>query len=315
MSRVAFVFPGQGSQFVGMGQELAAHSAEARSVLEAADRAVGFPLSAMMAEGPAEDLRQTINTQPAVVAHSLAVLAAVRARGLEPFVVAGHSVGEYAAVAASGALGVEDTLRLVRRRGQYMQEAGDLQPSGMAALIGADLPSAEALCAAVSEKAGAPVEVANLNSPGQVVISGAEAALNEAVRRAADFRIRKAIRLEVSGAFHSCLMAPAAERLAEDLRQAPLQAPGVPLVANRTALPVTDREELRQALTEQVVSRVLWEDSVKRMLEMGVTHFLELGPGSALSGMIKRITRDAVAMSVQDALSLEKAFQELVAVG
>jgi [acyl-carrier-protein] S-malonyltransferase len=309
MSRLAFVFPGQGSQFIGMGQDIAKACPEARQVLETADGAVGFPLSQMMAQGPSEDLRQTVNTQPAVVAHSLAVLAAVRARGLEPFVVAGHSVGEYAAVAACGALGVEDVLRLVRRRGQYMQEASELQASGMAALIGADLKSAEALCAAASNTA--PVQVANLNSPGQVVISGAESALKEAVRRAADFRIRKAIRLEVSGAFHSCLMEPAARRLAEDLRQAPLQAPRIPLVANITARAVTDQEELRRAMTEQVVSRVLWEDSIRTMLDMGVTHFLELGPGAALAGMIKRITADALVMSIQDPPSLDKAMQFL----
>ncbi len=309
MNRLAFVFPGQGSQFIGMGQEIAKACPEARQVLDTADAAVGFALSRLMAQGPSEDLRQTVNTQPAVVAHSLAVLAAVRARGLEPFVVAGHSVGEYSAVAASGALGVEDVLRLVRRRGQYMQEASELQASGMAALIGADLKSAEALCAAASGTA--PVQVANLNSPGQVVISGAESALNEAVRRAADFRIRKAIRLEVSGAFHSCLMEPAARQLAEALSRAPLQAPRTPLVANVTARPVTDPEELRQALTEQVVARVLWEESVRTMLGMGVTHFLELGPGAALAGMIKRITTDAVVLSIQDPASLDKAMQFL----
>ncbi len=273
-----------------------------------ADQAVGFSLSDLMANGPSEVLRQTVNTQPAVVAHSLAVLAAVRARGLEPYAVAGHSVGEYAAVAACGALGVEDVLRLVHRRGQYMQEASTMQASGMAALIGADVKSAEALCAAVS--ATAPVQVANLNSPGQVVISGAESALNEAVRRAADFRIRKAIRLEVSGAFHSSLMEPAARRLAEDLRQAPLRAPRLPLVANRTALPVTEVEELRQVMSEQVVSRVLWEASIRHMLDMGVTHFLELGPGAALAGMIKRITTEALVISIQDSPSLDKAMQQ-----
>ncbi len=309
MNRLAFVFPGQGSQFIGMGQDLAKACPEARQVLDAADSAVGFALSRLMAQGPSEDLRQTINTQPAVVAHSLAVLAAARARGLEPFVVAGHSVGEYAAVAACGALGLEEVLRLVRHRGQYMQEASALQPSGMAALIGADLKSAEALCAAASSTA--PVQVANLNSPGQVVISGAESALNEAVRRAADFRIRKAIRLEVSGAFHSCLMEPAARKLDEALRVAPFQSPKTPLVANVTARPVTDAEELRLALTRQVVGRVLWEDSVRTMLEMGVTHFLELGPGAALAGMIKRITSDAMVLSIQDPPSLDKAMQLL----
>ncbi len=308
MSRLAFVFPGQGSQFIGMGQDIARSCPQAREVLGLADQAVGFPLSELMANGPSEVLRQTVNTQPAVVAHSLAVLAAVRARGLEPYVVAGHSVGEYAAVAACGALGVEDVLRLVHRRGHYMQQASEMQASGMAALIGADLKSAEALCAAVSVTA--PVQVANLNSPGQVVISGAESALNEAVRRAADFRIRKAIRLEVSGAFHSCLMEPAALRLAEDLRRTPLQAPRVPLVANRTALPVTEVEELRQVMSEQVVSRVLWEASIRHMLDMGVTHFLELGPGAALAGMIKRITTEALVMSIQDTPSLDKAMQQ-----
>ena len=280
-------------------------------MLQAADRAVGFPLSRLMAGGPAEELRQTVNTQPAVVAHSLAVLAVVRARGLEPSVVAGHSVGEYAAVAACGALDTEEVLRLVRRRGQYMQEAGELQPSGMAALIGADLEAAEALCAAASEVA--PVEVANLNSPGQVVISGARAGLEEAARRAREFQVRKLIPLEVSGAFHSQLMEPAARRLAGDLARAALRAPSVPLVANCTARPVTDGTELRRVLSNQVTSRVLWEDSVRRMRALGVTHFLELGPGSALAGMIKRIDREAVVLSIQDLPTLEQALEGLVA--
>lgn len=300
---IAFVFPGQGAQYVGMGRDLAAAFPEAREVLD------GDPaLSRLMFEGPPEDLKQTVNTQPAVVAHSLAVLAVLRARGLEPAVVAGHSVGEYAAVCASGALGLEDTLRLVRQRGRFMQEAGEIQPSGMAALIGADLATAEALC----EKAAtpeAPVEVANLNSPGQVVISGSNAGLEKALELAREFGVRKAVRLEVSGAFHSCVMRPAWERLRVELLQAPLQDPRIPVVANLTAEPITEREALRSALIDQVVSRVRWEDSVKRMLEMGVTRFVEAGPGGALAGMIRRISREAAVVSVQDPETLAKALE------
>lgn len=306
---IAFVFPGQGSQYVGMGAELAAAFPEARDVLEHADHALGFPLSRLMAEGPAEELKQTVNTQPAVVAHSLAALAVVRARGLEPAMVAGHSVGEYAAVAACGALDVEETLRLVRQRGRFMQEAGEARPSGMAALIGADVASAEALCAAAS--AAGPIEVANLNAPGQIVISGTMEGLDEAVKRVGEFGIRKAIRLEVSGAFHSCVMQPAADRLEAELRAAALRDPAVPLVANRTAEPVADAETLRQALIEQVISRVRWEESVRRMVDSGVTAFLELGPGTALAGMVKRIAKDVTVASAQDPATLEKALEAL----
>lgn len=298
--KAAFLFPGQGSQFVGMGRDLARAFPEARQLLERADEVLEFPLSRLMAEGPEEELRQTVHTQPAVVAHSLAALAVLRARGVEAVVAAGHSVGEYAAVVACGAWEVEVALELVHRRGRYMHEAG---PGAMAALLGADIGEAEALCTACT----GTVEVANLNGPGQVVISGSVEGIEEALARAREFGIRRVVRLPVSGAFHSSMMRPAAERLAADLEKAPLRPPRLPIVVNRTARPVTDPEELRQALKEQIVSRVLWEDSVRTMLDLGVEVFLEVGPGHALCGMVRRISREARVLPAGDRESMDRA--------
>ncbi|MCE7870424.1 [acyl-carrier-protein] S-malonyltransferase [bacterium CPR1] len=309
MSRIAFVFPGQGAQYVGMGVDLATAFPAARTVLEEADRRLGYPLSRLMAEGPEEQLKQTEHTQPAIVAHSLAALAVLRERGLSPAMVAGHSVGEYAALAACGAVSPADAIVLVRKRGLHMQAAGQQLPGTMAALLGIELAQAEALCQAVS--AVGVVEVANLNCPGQIVLSGSPEGVAAARERASEFGARRFVPLAVSGAFHSSLMQPAAERLAVDLDGHSFANPTVPLVANFSAQSVTTGEELRHALKLQIVSRVLWEDSVRAMIAAGIDAIVEVGPGSALCGMIKKISGQMRIANVADVASLEKSLELL----
>lgn len=309
MSRLAFVFPGQGAQYVGMGVDLAQAYPAARALLEEADRRLGYPLSKLMAEGPEEQLKQTEHTQPAIVAHSLAAWTILLEKGLRPAMVAGHSVGEYAALAACGAVSPVEAIELVRKRGQHMQAAGQELPGTMAAVLGIELAGAEQLCAAVADQG--VVEVANLNCPGQVVISGSPEGVAAASQRAAEFGGRRVMPLAVSGAFHSSLMRPAAGRLAQDLDRQAFAAAGVPLVTNVHARPLQGAEELRQALKEQIVSRVRWEDSIRAMLEAGIDTFVEIGPGTALCGMIKKISKEARTANVADVASLEKTLELL----
>lgn len=314
MSRIAFVFPGQGAQFVGMGVDLAAAFPSARAVLQEADRRLGYELSKLMAEGPEEQLKQTEHTQPAIVAHSLAAWTVLTEKGIRPEMVAGHSVGEYAALAASGAVTPAEAISLVRRRGQLMQAAGQELPGTMAAVLGIELEGAEKLCEAC--QAEGVVEVANLNCPGQVVISGSPEGVAAAGKRAAEFGGRRVMPLAVSGAFHSSLMQPAAGRLAVELDAAGVVEARVPLVANVSARALTNAEALRTALKEQIVSRVRWEDSIRAMRAAGIDTFIEIGPGTALCGMIKKIDKDARTANVGDVASLEKTLELLrLAVG
>lgn len=304
MSRIAFVFPGQGAQYVGMGVDLAAAYPEARALLEEADRRLGYALSKLMAEGPEEQLKQTEHTQPAIVAHSLAAWTVLTSEGVHPEMVAGHSVGEYAALAASGAVKAAEAIELVRVRGQLMQAAG---PGTMAAVLGIDLEGAEKLCAAVASEG--VVEVANLNCPGQVVISGSPEGVAAAGKRAAEFGGRRVMPLAVSGAFHSSLMQPAAARLAEALDAQAFAEPTVALVANVSASPIRSGSALRDVLKQQIVSRVRWEDSIRAMIAAGIDTFVEIGPGTALCGMIKKIDKDVRTANVADVASLEQTLE------
>ena len=301
MSKRAFTFPGQGSQAVGMGRDLAATFPEARAVFDEVDAALGQKLSTLMFEGPEEALRLTENAQPALMAVSLAVVRVLAARGatVEKLAdyVAGHSLGEYSALCAAGALGLADTARLLKLRGQAMQTAVPVGKGAMAAILGLDMA---AVRSAVAEAASAGVcAVANDNAPGQVVISGEVAAVERASALAKEAGAKRALPLPVSAPFHCILMSPAADAMAEALRTVEIRAPVVPLVANVTARPIRDPAEILVRLVEQVTAMVRWTESVGWLVgEGGVTELVELGAGKVLTGLAKRIAPDAAAVSI-----------------
>jgi len=297
----AFTFPGQGSQTVGMGKELAAAFPEARAVFDEVDAALGQKLSALMFDGPDDTLRLTENAQPALMAVSLAVVRVLASRGVSlkehAAYVAGHSLGEYSALCAAGAFTLADTARLLRIRGQAMQQAVPVGQGAMAAILGLDLPTVERAAADASD--GEVCAVANDNAPGQVVISGHLAAVTRAIELCKAAGAKRALPLPVSAPFHCALMRPAADAMAEALDRVAMQAPAVPLVANVTARPITDPAEIRRHLVEQVTGMVRWTESVHWLTTAGgVTQLLELGTGKVLSGLAKRIAPEATASSL-----------------
>jgi [acyl-carrier-protein] S-malonyltransferase len=300
--RLAFLFPGQGAQSVGMGRALAEAYAPAREVFETADRVLGFPLSRVCWEGPEDELRKTVNTQPALLTHSVAAWRLADAAGLKPEWVAGHSLGEYSACVAAGALGFEDALRLVHRRGALMYQAGLDQPGTMAAILG--LPAADVEAACADAAAAGVVRAANLNAPGQVVISGEVAAVERACECARQRGARRVIRLEVSGAFHSPLMGPAAAGLAEALDAVPFRDARCPVVTNVAARPVRAADEIRAALKAQLLGAVRWEESMRLMQAEGAEGFVELGSGKVLRGLLRSIAKDAPSWNAEDPESL-----------
>lgn len=309
MGKLAFVFPGQGSQKVGMGKDLYSNSPEVHDFFDGVDRRLGEGLSTVCFSGPAELLGQTVYTQPAVLAVSLAFLKPLMDAGLEPDFVAGHSLGEYSALAAAGSLDMVDAAWLVRRRGLYMEEAVPDRKGAMAAVLGLDQSKTEECCRAAS--ADGTVVVANLNSPGQIVISGWRPAVERAGELCKQAGAKRVMPLEVSGPFHSPLMSPAVARLEESIDQLEWKDPGVPVIANCLARPVTTVTQVRDALLSQMTSPVRWQESVEYMVAEGVDTFVEVGPGKVLSGLIKRIAGGVKVYNVGDMDSLEKVLASL----
>ena len=299
----AFIFPGQGSQAVGMGKALAENFTQARRVFEEVTEALLQSLSTLMIDGPESDLILTENAQPALMAVSLAVIRILQAEcGLDlardAAFVAGHSLGEYSALAATGALSIWDTARLLQRRGQAMQAAVPVGKGAMAALLGADLVLAREISVAASQAEGGVCEIANDNGGGQVVISGSRQTIEKAIDISKEKGVKRAVLLPVSAPFHCTLMEPAARAMAQALAQTAINIPVTPVVANVTALPVTDPETIRELLVKQVTGAVRWRECVSYMADHGVTKFVECGSGKVLSGLLKRIAPEASGLSV-----------------
>lgn len=301
--KLAFVFPGQGSQAVGMGKDLADSFPVAADVFKRADAVMGYPISELCFNGPEDDLKQTSHTQPALFITSAAAFEVAREKGLTPSFTAGHSIGEYAALYAAGVFTLEEGLALVRTRAQLMQFAGRSNAGTMAAVLGL---SADQVAEVVSKASDAGIiAVANFNSPIQTVISGEMAAIERATQIATEMGAKRVVQLNVSGAFHSPLMQSAADSLLEALRSAKMEAPSIPVVANYTADFVSNAAEVRDNLAKQITGTVRWVESIQRMLDAGAEAFIELGAGNVLAGMIKRIAPEAEIVSVGDKAGID----------
>lgn len=303
MSATAFLFPGQGSQAPGMGLELANRYPAARAVFDRADEALGFALSQLCFEGPAEELKRTENTQPAILTTSIATLAVLREMGAEPNFVAGHSLGEYSALVAAGSIAFEDAVQLVRKRGRCMQEAVPEGVGAMAALLGIDAGKAEQVCMDAAE--GQVVSPANLNSPSQIVIAGHAEAVGRAVKLAKRAGARRAILLAVSAPFHCALMKPARDEMTPDLDAASFEDLDVPLVNNWRAREVRTAEQAREGLKQQIPNPVLWDRTIRYLARRNVKHFVEVGPGRVLTGLLRGIDRKLRGRSTHNLASVE----------
>jgi [acyl-carrier-protein] S-malonyltransferase len=304
---IAFIFPGQGSQKVGMGKSLADNHPIVRDAFAEADAALGEPLSRLCFEGPEESLTLTENTQPAILAMSVSVARLLASHGIEPDFVAGHSLGEYSANVTAGTFAFADALKIVRRRGRFMQEAVPVGEGAMAAILGADEEAVARACAEAAD--GQVVSPANLNAPGQIVIAGHRDAVARAGERAKALGARRVIPLNVSAPFHCALMAPAEARLAPELRSVAVSQPRVPIVANVDAEPKQSAADAIEALIRQVSAPVRWEAVVRRLASSGVRTYVEVGPGAVLAGLVRKIDRDARVVSVED----ERGLTELAA--
>ncbi len=302
MGKTAFLFPGQASQYPGMGKELAENHPAARAVFDEADRALGFSISQMCFAGAEDELKLTANTQPAILTCSVAVHRILEERGIRPDYVAGHSLGEYSGLVAAGALPFSDAVQIARKRGTYMQEAVPPGQGAMAAILGLSPAVVADACRRAAQ--GEVCSAANLNSPEQTVISGSAGAVKRAVEIASQLGAKRTVMLPVSAPFHSALMMPAQERLEKDLRAASFSNLRVPLVTNVDADTVSTGDEARDALVRQVSMPVRWEESVRLLIDEGVTTFVEVGPGRVLTGLLRQIERSVAALNVEDEKSL-----------
>ena len=302
---IAFLFPGQGSQAVGMGKGFYESSTGAKAIFEEANEALGFDLARLVFEGPETELALTANTQPAVLTASVAAATACAERGLKPTLAAGHSLGEYTALVVAGALRFADAVRIVRKRGEFMQEAVPVGTGAMAAIMGIELPAVEQVCADAAQSE--VVEIANVNSALQIVIAGHRTAVERAVALATERGGKMSVMLPVSAPFHCSLMGPAGARLVPELEAAPVTDPRVPVVRNVDAGVTRRAEEVRPFLLRQVASPVRWTECIQRLASEGATAFVEVGPGRVLSGLLRRIVNGARGQSIEDPAGLEKA--------
>src|SRR5499427_3986327 len=311
MGKVAFVFPGQASQYPGMGKELAEKYSVARSVFDEADKALDFSVSKMCFEGTEDELKLTANTQPAILTVSVAAFRVLEEKGIAPDYAAGHSLGEYSALVAVGSLKFVDAVKLVRKRGMYMQEAVAAGQGAMAAIMGLSPAVVQDACKRAAE--GEVCSAANLNSPEQTVISGHAGAVKRATEIASQLGAKRAVILPVSAPFHSALMMPAQEKLAKDLQQVEFSGLRFPLVTNVDADTIEKGEEARDALVRQVSLPVRWEESVRLMIDEGVNTFVEVGPGRVLTGLLRQIERSVAALNIEDEKSLATTLEKIAA--